>query len=104
MFLPNIFSKNFPKQSISFAEGLHLFDDQILFRPNYIDKRHHFYKNVATALTFDFFGSLIKEASKSDLWLMCAIRERIGDRFKKKKCGTYLYRYQVMRSIEKIHQ
>lgn len=40
----------------------------------------------------------------SDLWLIVAIRERLGDRFKKKKCGTLLYRYQIMRSIEKLYK
>jgi len=40
----------------------------------------------------------------SDLWLITAIRERLGDRFKKKKCGTLLYRYQIMRSIEKLYK
>jgi hypothetical protein len=34
VFLPNILPKKFPKQSISFAEGLHIFDEELLFRPN----------------------------------------------------------------------
>lgn len=55
-------------------------------------------------MTCDFFGSRIVEKSSSDLWLLTAIQERIGDRMKKKKCGTLLYRYQVMRSIEYIAQ
>ena len=87
---------------MSFAEGLHIFDEDILFRPNQIDKRHHYYKQIATAIAHDFFGSCVIETTKSDLWLLCAIQERIGDRFKKKKCGTLLYRYQVMRQIERI--
>jgi hypothetical protein len=44
MFVPNLMPLKFPKQSISFGEGLHLLDEQLLVRPNQIDKRHHFYK------------------------------------------------------------
>lgn len=35
---------------------------------------------------------------------MVAIRERIGDRMKKKKCGMLLYKYQVMRNIEHMYK
>lgn len=55
-------------------------------------------------MTFDFFGSRVREAKPSDLWLMVAIRERIGDRMKKKKCGMLLYKYQVMRNIERMYK
>lgn len=46
----------------------------------------------------------MSELVPSDNWLLVAIRERIGDRFKKKRCGTLLYRYQVMKSIEKLYK
>jgi hypothetical protein len=95
-------AKKFPNQCISFPEGLHIIDEQILVRPNQIDKRHHLYKHLASAVTFDFFGSKVREAKPEDLWLITAIRERIGDRMKKKKCGMLLHKYQVMRSIEMV--
>lgn len=85
--------KKFPKQCVSFPEGLHIFDEQILVRPNQIDKRHHLYKHLASAITFDFFGSKVREAKPEDQWLITAIRERIGDRMKKKKCGMLLHKY-----------
>lgn len=31
VFLPNLLAKKFPKQSMSFGEGLHLLDQQIIF-------------------------------------------------------------------------
>lgn len=34
VFLPNLLTRKFPKQSISFGEGLHLLDEQIIFQPN----------------------------------------------------------------------
>jgi hypothetical protein len=72
-------------------------------RPNQIDKRHHLYKHLAIAVAYDFFGSKVREAKPEDLWLMTAIRERIGDRMKKKKCGMLLHKYQVMRQIETLY-
>jgi hypothetical protein len=71
---------------------------------NQIDKRYNFYKQVAGALTFDFFGSRVRPAKPSYSWLLAAVRERIGDRMKKKKCGMLLHKYQVMRQIEKVYQ
>ena len=43
------------------------------------------YKHLAIAVAYDFFGSKVREAKPEDLWLMTAIRERIGDRMKKKE-------------------
>lgn len=103
-FLPNLFPAKFPKQSFNFAGGLHLLDQELLFKPNQIDKRHHLYKHLATSLTFAFFGGKVREASWSDNWLFVAIRERIGDRFTKSKCGALLYRYHVMKRIEKLYK
>ena len=51
------------------------------------------YKHLAIAVAYDFFGSKVREAKPEDLWLMTAIRERIGDRMKKKKCGMLLHKY-----------
>lgn len=59
---------------------------------------------MASALTFDYFGSRVTEDRPSDHWLFMGVRERIGDRFKKKKCGTLLYRYHIMKSIEKLYK
>ena len=89
---------------LSFGGGLHILDQEILFRPNQVDKRHHLYKHIAGALTFDYFGYIVREQTSGDAWLLESVRQRIGDRFKKKKCGSLLYRYQIMRSIEKIYE
>ena len=72
--------------------------------PPTVDKRHHTYKQITSALTFAYFGNRIREMSASDLWLLVAVRERIGDRFKKKKCGALLYRYQIMTQIDKLYR
>ena len=55
-------------------------------------------------MTFAYFGSRVREQCPSDLWLLVAVRERIGDRFKKKKCGALLYRYQIMTQIDKLYR
>jgi hypothetical protein len=34
VFLPNLMPRKFPKLSISFGEGLHLLDEEILVRAN----------------------------------------------------------------------
>ena len=102
--MPNLFPHKHSQQSLNFAGGLHILDQELLFRPNQLDKRHHAYKHITSALTYDFFGNVVKEGLPSDAWLIVAIRERFGDRFKKKRCGTLLYRYHVMRSIEKIYK
>ena len=64
-----------------------MLDQELLFKPNQIDKRHHLYKHLAGSLFFEFYGSKVREAEWSDTWLLAAIRERVGDRFRKKKCG-----------------
>ena len=38
------------------------------------------------------------------MWLLVAIRERVGERFTKSKCGALLYRYHVMKRIEKLYK
>ena len=54
-------------------------------------------------MAYDFFGFRVREATPSDNWLLVAVRERIGDRFKRLKCGSLLCRYHVMRQIEKLY-
>ena len=104
VFLPNLFAAKFPKQSYNFAGGLHLLDQELLFKPNQIDKRHHIYKHLAGSLFFAFFGAKVREQSWSDTWLLVAIRERIGDRFRKTKCGAFIYRYHLMKRIETLYK
>jgi hypothetical protein len=58
---------------------------------------------VGGTVSFDFFGSTVREELDSDMWLLTSIRERIGDRMKRQKCGFLLYKYQTMRSIERIY-
>ena len=104
VFLPNLFPAKFPKQSYNFAGGLHLLDQELLFKANQIDKRHHIYKHLAGSLFFAFFGGKVREADWSDTWLLVGIRELIGDRFTKSKCGGVLARYHVMKRIEKLYK
>ena len=74
-------------------------DQELIFKPNQIDKRHHLYKHLTSALAYAFFGSLISEEKPSDKWLQISIRERLGDRFTRHRCGTLLSRYHVMKRI-----
>ena len=104
IFLPNLFPAKFPKQSFDFAGGLHLMDQELLFKANQIDKRHHLYKHLAGCMAFTFFGGRVREENWSDTWLLVAIRERIGDRFVKSKCGALLYRYKIWSRIEKLYK
>jgi hypothetical protein len=104
VFVPNLFPHKHAQLSLNFAGGLHILDQDILFKPTQIDKRHHTYKHLTSALTFDYFGNMVRERLPSDAWLIVAIRERLGDRFKKRRCGTLLYRYHVMRNIEKMYK
>ena len=59
---------------------------------------------MAGSLFFAFFGAKVREADWSDPWLLVGIRELIGDRFTKSKCGAFLYRYHVMKRIEKLYK
>ena len=79
-------------------------DQELLFRANQIDKRHHLYRHLVQALAFAFFGGRAREATWSDSWLFVAIRQRIGDRFTKSKCGALFHRYHVMKRIEKLYK
>ena len=54
---------------------------------NVIEKRHKIYKTFATSIAFDFFGNMVWENSEEDAWLLAGLRERIGDRNKRKNCG-----------------
>lgn len=69
---------------------------------NVIEKRHKIYKILGTSLAYDFFGSQVWEESIDDAWLITSLRERIGDRFKRLKCGQHLYRYHLMKTIDKF--
>lgn len=104
MFVPNLFPHKHAQQALNFAGGLHILDQDLLFKAGQIDKRHHIYKHLTTALSFAYFGNNVRESLPSDNWLLVAIRERLGDRYKKKRCGTLLYRYQVMRAIDKLYK
>jgi hypothetical protein len=42
---------------------------------------------MATSLAFDYFGNMVWEESELDAWLLAGLRERIGDRNKRKHCG-----------------
>ena len=35
---------------------------------------------------------------------MVSVRERIGDKFTKKRCGTRLEQYNIMKRIEKLYK
>lgn len=69
---------------------------------NVIEKRHKIYKILATSISYDFFGSMVWEESEEDSWLITGLRERIGDRFKRKKTGQSMYRYYIMKTMRKF--
>lgn len=77
-------------------------DEQILLARNIIEKRHRIHKILATSLAFDYFGSQVWEESQEDAWLLVSMRERIGDRFKRAKCGHNLYRYHLHKTIDEF--
>ena len=77
-------------------------DEQILFAQNVIEKRHRIHKVLATSLAFDYFGSQVWEDSQEDAWLLVGLRERLGDKFKKLRCGNSLYRYHLHKTREKF--
>ncbi len=62
------------------------------------------YKHLSSSLAYAFFGAKVREAEFSDSWLLVAIRERVGDRFTKSKCGALMYRYTAMKRIEKLYE
>ena len=87
VFLPNLFTSRQIKQQINFANCIHIFDEEILLPRNVIEKRHKIYKILATSLAYDYFGNMVWEESEEDAWLITGLRERIGDRNKRLKCG-----------------
>lgn len=104
LFLPNLFLSKHPKQCISFADGLHIFDERILHPRNIIEKRHKIYKALAAGLSYTFFGDLSWEESPEDAWLLVGLRESTGDRFRKLNCGQNFHRYQLMKTQNKFFQ
>lgn len=87
VFLPNLFTSKQIKQQINFSNCIHIFDEEILLPRNVIEKRHKIYKILATSLAYDYFGNMVWEESEEDAWLITSLRERIGDRNKRLKCG-----------------
>jgi hypothetical protein len=92
------------KQSINFASGIHILDEDLLLPRTVIEKRHHLYKVIATSISFDWFGNQVWEETPEDSWLISAIRERIGDQYKKQKCGVSFYRYQLAKKMKKFYK
>ena len=88
-----MFRRKSLKQSLDFADGIHVFDEEVLLPRNVIEKRHKIYKILGTSLAFDWFGATIWEKSIEDTWLLCGMRERIGDRYRRKKTGISMYKY-----------
>jgi len=96
VFLPNLFLSSSKRQSHCFA-GLQLLDERVLFDRSQIEKRGDSYKNLAAALTFNYFGAhTFAEASK-DNWLLQGVRASVGNHFRIKRTGIYMYRYGVMK-------
>ena len=82
---------------------MHIFDEDVLLPRNVIEKRHKIYKILATCLSYDYFGYQVWEESEEDAWLVASLRERIGDRYKRLKCGQSLYRYHIMKTMDKFY-
>lgn len=102
IFVPNLFRTKSIKQSIDFADGIHIFDEEVLLPRNVIEKRHKIYKTLASSIAYDFFGAMVWEEAEEDSWLLTGLRERIGDRYKRKKTGQSMYRYQIMKTMRKF--
>ena len=101
VFVPNLFRRKSIKQSLDFADGIHVFDEEVLLPRNLIEKRHKIYKILGTSLAFDWFGAMVWEKTIEDAWLLCGMRERIGDRYRRKKTGVSMYKYQIMKTMRK---
>ena len=56
-FVPNLFLRKQQKQSINFAGGIHIFDQDILLQRNVVEKRAKITRILATSLAFDYFGN-----------------------------------------------
>lgn len=93
LFLPNLLLDKSEKQSICFSDGICAFDESIVRSRAIIEKRFKIYKTIATALSHTFFGDLSYEETPEDAWLLTGLRESIGHRFLKAKCGNNFYRY-----------
>lgn len=104
VFVPNLFISKARKQSLDFAGGLHIFDEELLFRKNQLENRYSTYKNIAMSISFDYFGNKVYEESADDQFLIVGIRESIGNHFKILKCGVLLYRYHIMKTIEDVYK
>lgn len=102
VFVPNLFLRKDIRQSLSFANCLHVFDEEVLLPRNVIEKRYKIYKIMATCLSYDYFGYQVYEESDEDAWLITSLRERIGDRYKRSKCGSSIYRYHILQTMEKF--
>jgi hypothetical protein len=61
--VPNLFLKASRKQSIDFANGLHILDDELLFPKSQLEGKHRTYKALASSLAHDYFGGKVYEES-----------------------------------------
>lgn len=104
LFVPNLFLRKQEKQSLNFANCLHIFDENVLLPRNVIEKRHHIYKTLATSLSYDYFGNQVWEETSEDAWLVTGLRERIGDYYKMQKCGKQFYRYTIAKRMRKFYK
>jgi hypothetical protein len=69
---------------------------------NIIEKRHKLYKTLATSISYDYFGYKVMEENPSESWLLVGIREHIGEIFKRLKCGKSLYKYHIIKKMDKF--
>jgi hypothetical protein len=90
------------RQSIDFSNCLHIFDDEILLPRSTVEKRHQIYKQLATSISYDYFGNQAWEETTQDAWLVQSINERIGDHYLRLKCGPSFFRYQVAKRIKRF--
>ena len=102
LFLPNLMPSSKVKQSIDFCDCIHVFDEETLLPRNVIEKRHKIYKTFATSIAFDYYGNKVWEETEEDAWLIAGLRERIGDRNRRKHCGQAMYKYNVMKTMRKF--
>jgi hypothetical protein len=61
IFVPNLFITKSINQSIDFADGIHIFEEEVHLPRNFIEKMHKIYNILASSIAYDFFGAMVWE-------------------------------------------
>lgn len=104
VFLPNLIPSNQIKQSINFGSCIHVFDEEVLLPRDILEKRYKIYKTFGASLSYDYFGYQIWEENELSDWILTSLRERMGEYYRKKKCGKSFYKYQLMKTMNSFYE